>query len=917
MELCMELRKGLGLAVMLLAIHGCSTELSEPEVIKKVNSYIDNDQYKEAVITLKDFIKSNPEANEIRILAGNVYLDSGDYWSAEKEFTRAFENGSSEARLLPKISQTLFYKGDTDGLLELSTESLSPEGKATVLTYQGLALAFRQDYAGADARLEDALKYNADSDLVLATIAKVDVLRGDHAKARELVDQTLKASPQCQYCWSVLGDLEFAQREYAKAVEDYSKAIEHGSSFSQDYFKRAISYIYLDQPDQAQADLSRLNKLFGASAETEFAYGLIQFNQKEYQEASTYFDKSLKLRSDYPLALFYMAVAQNALENYERAELFAQKVIARDKNNESANTLMATILDKRGRHSEAADYLSQQYRNTPQSMVYYTNLLVRAGRTGEAIAVMNEVAELYPDSAEVQAKLGSLMLNMGDQAGIEKLETALALDADYYYADSALAINHLRNREFAQTLEAAERIKVSHPELSLPYGIAGRAYLAMGEEKKAQAEFQAGCELTAGDTDTCLSYGALLAEQGELEKAQAVYRQVINTHPHLPQGYVSLSAIHASEDNFKQFVEVLEQGIENTDDLMPRLVLARYYLASNQVSKVFPLFQGVAPGADSIGMFDVLAKANIQAQNFQVAKFNLNNLLALDKNSAEAWYLMSITEAGLKQPRRAESSLQRSLQVDSNYYPARLAMAKTEIAKRDLQNAKQHYQNLIDNNPVSEEILKVKAGIEELSGDNVAALETYQKIFSDHPSQLNMLLLSQQYWNVGDKAAALKLRQSWAEEHTDNVQAQMALADVYISMEEQSKAIQQYKRVVELNPKHFVALNNLAWLLKDSSPKEALQYSEQAYHINPDSLDVLDTLALVLGKNGDYNRAKRTIDRVVDRAPDNLTFKYHRALIDADAGHKESAKRILASLEGSDFPEKGAATDLLLSLIHI
>ena len=70
----------------------------------------------------------------------------------------------------------------------------------------------------------------------------------------------------------------------------------------------------------------------------------------------------------------------------------------------------------------------------------------------------------------------------------------------------------------------------------------------------------------------------------------------------------------------------------------------------------------------------------------------------------------------------------------------------------------------------------------------------------------------------------------------------------------------------------------------------------------------------MLGKNGDYNRAKRTIDRVVDRAPDNLTFKYHRALIDADAGHKESAKRILASLEGSDFPEKGAATDLLRSI---
>lgn len=914
-EVDMELRKGLRLAVILLAVHGCSTEMSEPEVIKKVNVYIDSEKYKEAIITLKSFIKSNPDGYEIRILAGDVYLNSGDYWSAEKEYSRALENGAPEARITPKIAQTLFYKGDHDSLLKLATAALDGAGKSEVLTYQGLAHALRRDFSGADARLQDASKYNAESDFVLATMAKVDVLRGNHDRARQLVERTLKTNPQCQYCWSVLGDLEFAESQYAKAVENYAKAVDLGSFYSQDYFKRAISYIYLGNYEKAKADLSRLSNTYGATAETEFAHGLIEYDKKEYQEAAAYFDNSLKLRSDHVLSLFYMALAQHSLENYERAEFFAQKVVAMDKSNVSANSLLASILDKQGRYSEAANQLKSQYRNSPQSMVYYTNLLVRSGRTGEAIAVMHEIAELYPDSAEVMAKLGTLMLSTGDQTGIDKLEAALELDADYYYADTALALNHLQNKDFDQALEGANRIKGSFPELSLPYGISGRTYMAMGDENKALNEFKAGCELMPGDTDTCISYGALLAKQDELDKAEAVYEQVMKIHPNLPQGYLSLSAIHAAEGDFGKFAEVLERGIKHTGDLMPRLVLSRYYLSSNQTNKVFPLFDGIErQHADSVGMYDVLAKANLQAHNYQAAKFNLDKWIALDRISAEARYLMSIAEAGLKNASRAERSLTKSYELDPNYAPTRLALAKTAIVRKNLESAQEHYRFLAKSNPDDGEVLKLKASIEELSGNNAAALETYKSLFSENPTHLNMMLLSQQYWNVGDQTAALKLRESWAEDHKDSVQAQMALADVYTSLDEKSKAIRQYRQVVELDQNHFIALNNLAWLLKDTAPKEALAYSEQAYKINPESLHVLDTMALVLGKNGDYNRAKRTIDRVVDRAPDNLTFKYHRALIDAEAGHKESAKRILAGLVDVDFPEKSAAKALLQTI---
>lgn len=906
----MELRKGLGLLAVLLTIHGCSTDMSEPEVIKKVNLYIEEEKYKEAVITLKDYIKSNPGSSEVRVLAGDVYLSYGDFWSAEKEYTRALDNGAPEAQLAPKIAQARFHKGDMDGLLKVSAASLDAEGKATVLGYQALALALRQDYTGADSRLQDALKYDADSDFVMATMAKVDVLKGRHDEAREQVEKLLQGNQQCQYCWSVLGDLEFSESRYDKAIENYSHAIEYGSFFSQDYFKRALSYIYLDDHSKAAADLSRLSNLFGANAETEFAYGLIAYRKKEYQDASDHFDKSLKLRSDYPLTLFYMALTQYELKNYERAELMAQKVVATNKNNESADSLMASILDKRGRFSEAANYMAPHYQNTQQSMIYYVNLLVRAGRSAEAIEVMNEIAAENPDSPEVMAKLGTLMLSTGDQAGVQKLQAALELDSDYYYADSTLALNHLLNKEYDEALVAAERIKTSYPDLSLPYAIAGRTYLAMDEADKAISEFRAGCELTPGDTDNCMSYAALLVQQGDVAGAQTAYEQVIQTHPDVPQGYLSLAALHANRGDFKRFEEVLGKGVKNTDDLAPRLVLARYYLAASRADQVFPLLQAARYG-DSIGALDVLAKANLQTRNFQAAKHNLDKLISLGQNTAEVWYLTSVVEAGLQNARRSATALDKASQLDPEYYPVRIALARKAIYNRDIDGAKKHYQVMVNDHADKEDTLKVKAAIEELEGDSRAALGTYEQLFASNKSFSNMVQLSQQYWNLNDRNKALQLRKSWADEHQDSVPAQMALADVYSSLDDKNNAIRQYQRVIELDKNHFVALNNLAWLLKDSNPRQALAYSERAYKINPDSIHVLDTMALVLDKNGDYNRAKRTIERVVDRDPDNPTFKYHSALIDANAGHKESARKVLASLVDFDFPEKNAAKDLL------
>ena len=122
--------------------------------------------------------------------------------------------------------------------------------------------------------------------------------------------------------------------------------------------------------------------------------------------------------------------------------------------------------------------------------------------------------------------------------------------------------------------------------------------------------------------------------------------------------------------------------------------------------------------------------------------------------------------------------------------------------------------------------------------------------------------------------------------------------------------------MLEKDEQNVAALNGLAWHLRKSQPAKALEYAERAAELAPDSVLVMDTLAVVLLNNGQVERARRTIARVYQKEPNAPTVRYHRAMIDAAAGDTSAAIEALQALldEGGEFAEKAEAQRLLAEL---
>lgn len=121
-----------------------------------------------------------------------------------------------------------------------------------------------------------------------------------------------------------------------------------------------------------------------------------------------------------------------------------------------------------------------------------------------------------------------------------------------------------------------------------------------------------------------------------------------------------------------------------------------------------------------------------------------------------------------------------------------------------------------------------------------------EKILAVDPDnkQVN-LMLAKIYFDMGEYRKAEKILVHLTGVYPDLDLAWETLGITYEQLNETSKAALCYEKALELNSLLVPSLNNLAWyhLKEKINLEKALELAEKAYKINPNSTEVMDTLA--------------------------------------------------------------------------
>jgi putative PEP-CTERM system TPR-repeat lipoprotein len=909
--------------LLLIGLVACGNNESSEQYLASAREFVAEADYKAATIELKNALRLDADAAEARWLLGRVYLETGDVQSAEKELRRARDLGWPEEDVSPALAQAWLAQGETDAVLGLDYRSLPPGPAARLLASQSVAELARGNPDEARRRVALALERDPQSTAAKLAEARLLATEGDATGALIVLEEVLESAPRDVQAWRLKGDLLIQRQALEEARAAFDQSIALSPAAFGDRVKRALINLQLQDFEAAQADAAELLRVAPQHPAANYVQGLLQFQRKAYEEAITSLSVAEPIANQYPLVLFYLGSAHLIEGNVDQAALSAARFVALAPDNINGRKLLATLYLQQGKFGEARKAIQPVLDNSPDDVAalnLMANALLRDGQTEQGLDLLARIARLQPDSPVAQMRLGAgLMLSGKREEASQHLETALEFDPEFQQADILLVLNHLQKQDYEGAVEAARAYQRRNIGKAAPYNVLGRVYLAAGRTDEAREYFEGALKFAPGDPSAHLSLAQIALSAGDTQTARQHYQQVLEHHPDHLATLLRLAMLEAREQDEAAMVAWLQRAIEQHPAVLePRLMLARYYLASGRADQVAPLFADLDElQRQSRAVLEITALAQLTGREHGIAQTSLEQLIAANPETAHYHYLLAMAASGAGDGAKARRELEEAHRLDNNHVPSRVALARLALAEQRPDEFDRHLAALVELAPESQEVLRLQAIQARRAGEPAEAVEFASRAHAARPSSQTLLELAAYQKAAGLESEADRLVRQWIDAHPDDIPARLALANDLLLANDPAGAQAQYEAVIERDPDNVTALNNLAWNLRMQDREQALAYIRRAAQAAPDRPEVLDTLAVIEHLNGENRVAYRNIERALAGAPDNPSMRYHKAMIGAALGEKEEAIALLEALlaeDGPAFAEKADAKRLLTAL---
>jgi tetratricopeptide (TPR) repeat protein len=296
-----------------------------------------------------------------------------------------------------------------------------------------------------------------------------------------------------------------------------------------------------------------------------------------------------------------------------------------------------------GQYRQAEQDFDRLIRAGIRTAPVYTNLGVvylRTDRLDAAVKVLNRAAKLAPSVPGIRLNLGLAYFKQREfKKAATQFEKVVAADPANAQARYLSGTCHFMTDNFTAAIADFEPITNREPDdleylymLGVSYGMVkraadasavferlvragqdtphlhlllGKAYLALGQNDKAGAEFT---RAAAGNALPFAHYylGVLFQKLGKIEEAASQFEKEIQTAPDNAWAYKDLAEIKLDEGDTAGAIALLEQGTQRNPDAAELFaVLGRAYLRTNDFTRAIPSLKRAIALDDNNGSYHV------------------------------------------------------------------------------------------------------------------------------------------------------------------------------------------------------------------------------------------------------------------------------------------------------------------------
>ncbi len=343
-------------------------------------------------------IQRNPEDPSLLARLGIAQAQAGMPVNAERNFRKAMDLEGDDKPSADLLAQVLTANGRAHEVPPLwkSILETNPQNADAHAKY-GVALMQAGNEDGAVRAFENALEVLEDNTVVKRFYAPLLVQKGDHDRAMDFYEDVIEVAPK-----EVPVLVEYAQTlESADRLHEVPDVLKQILAAEPDPNTRATVVARLIEIEQPK----RVENVEAAREKMEA--GDFQGALRELRPLKNWL-------ADYWKLWFFLAAANNQVEQYDEAAEAAQRTLEIFPGCEPAFGEFATALTGQGQHEEAYNLMRYAASNNPGSLPIHLNLGLaakRAGHIDEARGLARQIREALagdPNRGQVEEILAEI-----------------------------------------------------------------------------------------------------------------------------------------------------------------------------------------------------------------------------------------------------------------------------------------------------------------------------------------------------------------------------------------------------------------------------------------------------------------------------------------------------------------------------
>ena len=878
---------------------GCNLSSDPQRSIAKAEEYREKNNYKAAIIEIKNALQKDANHAEARYLLGITYYDNRDYRLAEQELRRALELKYAPDKVMPALAKSLLNLGEFQKVLDqVPLEGISGNmPQAEVLTLRARASIGLGRISQASEMLEQALAKQPEFADALVEQARIAAGNKKLDESARLIERAIASSPKHVDAWLSKGELARLGADQAGMLAANQKVLEMEPTNTTARLNIASLHIANNRLDEARKLIAQTRAHDPGSIMALHLQALVDYRAHDFKKANDVMQQVLKVAPNFMPGVLLAGAVLAELGSHEQAQTHIGRVLERAPDNLYARKLMISTLARSGQMQRAIEVLQTGLKQAPTDNELQTlagELYLQNGEFAKAAEYFDATTKRDPKNAAVRAKLGISRMASGEtDRAFADLESAVQLDSTKYQTDMVLIVSYLRRGSYDQALKAMESLEKKQPNNPTTFNLKAIIYLGKKDIPNARKNFERALELLPTFMAAATNLAQLDLQEKNPKGARARLESVLDKDKGNVQALLALAelgpALGATQ---KEQLDWLERARKaNPQSIQPQLLLARLHFQMGDAKKALEVAQQAqASSPDNPQFLDLLGAAQISNGQIEQGLTTYRNLVKLQPKSPVALFRLAAAQAAAADQNAARETLKQALSLKPDFVDAQATLVPLEIRAKRYAEAliiAQQVQKQNAKNPIGH---LLEGDVQMAQAKFPQAIKAYEAAFALAKSSNVMVKLHNGYVAAGKVEEADTQLAQWLKASPDDLAVRLYAAEFALKRQRYKEAIVHYEWLLQKQPENVLVLNNLSWSYYQTKDDRALALAERAYKLVPENPSVADTLGTMLIERGNAARGVELLEKAAKAAPNIAEIHFHLAQGWIKTGDKSKAR---------------------------